>query len=66
MLNKQQEMALQSILQNKHQIENVSNKTQKHHSLLHEHKNWIEQLNSQFSGFDGTLINENDSENEHN
>lgn len=48
-LGRQHDQLLQSLLQNKHQIDAVHTRTQKHHSLLLEHKNWIEQLNSQFA-----------------
>lgn len=48
-LGRQHDQLLQSLLQNKHQIDAVNTRTHKHHSLLLEHKNWIEQLNSQFA-----------------
>ena len=34
----------------------MGNKTQKHNILLNQHKSWIEQLNSQFGGFDSPNI----------
>ena len=48
-ITRQHDQLLHSLLQNRHQIEAVGSRTQKHHSLLLEHSNWIQQLNAQFS-----------------